>query len=300
VARFIAEIGSNHNRDRERCLELVDAAAAAGCGAVKLQVFRVEDLFAREALAREPALRARRAWEFPLELLDPVRERCEALGVELGATPFGLWAVDALVDHVDFFKVASYELLWHELIRACADTGKPLVLSTGMATLAEIAAAVEATHGGELRLLHCVSGYPTPLEQVNLAAIGALRDRFGVPVGWSDHSCSERVVRRAVARWRASEVEVHLDLDGDGYEAGEHCWTPSRLSALIAPLTASAHNAGPEGDRVLDGDGIKRPMPVELPDVAWRADPHDGLRPLRPLRSQLPQSNPPSSEQASV
>jgi sialic acid synthase SpsE len=86
VVRFIAEIGSNHNRSRERCLELVDAAAQAGCRAVKLQVFRIEDLFAREALEHHPELAARRAWEFPLELLRPVRERCEEHRIELGAT----------------------------------------------------------------------------------------------------------------------------------------------------------------------------------------------------------------------
>ena len=175
MTRFIAELGSNHNGDRERCLELVDAAATAGCQAVKLQVFRVEDLFAGEALARYPRLAARRAWEFPLALLDPVRERCEHHGLELHVTPFGLWAVRALVDNVDGFKIASYELLWHELIRACAATGKPLLISTGMATSEEIAGAVRATGGGELRLLHCVSGYPTPPQQANLAAIATLR-----------------------------------------------------------------------------------------------------------------------------
>jgi sialic acid synthase SpsE len=305
VVRFIAEIGSNHNQSRERCLELVDAGAATGCRAVKLQVFRVEDLFAPEALARHPELTTRRAWEFPLELLDAVRERCDARGVELGATPFGLWAVDALVDHVDFFKIASYELLWHQLIRACAATGKPLILSTGMGTLEEIARAIEAARTTQVRLLHCVSGYPTPPDQTNLAAIAALRDRFGVPVGWSDHSCCERVVRRAVAHWRASDVEVHLDLDGGGYEAGEHCWTPSRLRAMIASLNTASHNADDEPERpdgsakelgardaasadarILDGNGVKRPMPVELRDLTWRADPDDGLRPLRSLRAQ--------------
>jgi sialic acid synthase SpsE len=281
--RFIAEIGSNHNRERERCLQLVDAAVQAGCGALKLQVFRVEDLFAPEALAYHPELAARRAWEFPLELLGPIRERCDEHGVELGATPFGLWALDALFEQVDFFKIASYEILWHELIRACAATGKPLVLSTGMATQDEVAAALDAARGADVRLLHCVSGYPTPPEQTNLAAIGDLRDRFGVPVGWSDHSCSEQVIRRAISRWDASDIEVHLDLDGDGYEAGEHNWSPDRLHALIHSLDAAASDA----DDILDGNGVKRPMPVELPDVAWRADPLDGLRPLRALRAQL-------------
>jgi sialic acid synthase SpsE len=289
--RFIAEIGSNHNRDRDRCLELVDVAAAAGCRAVKLQVFRVEDLFAPEALACHPQLAARRAWELPLQLLDPIRQRCTQQGLELCATPFGLWAVEALAGHVDCFKVASYELLWHELIRACAATGRPLIVSTGMATLEEVAAAVAAARsaGAEPRLLHCVSGYPTPPAQANLAAIATLRKRCGVPVGWSDHTCSERVVRRAVRRWGASDVELHIDLDGRGWEAGLHSWTPERLHALIASLG----EAGPDdadGDpetAALDGDGVKHPMPVELPDVSWRADPADGLRPLRSLRREL-------------
>jgi len=285
--RFIAEIGSNHNGNSERCLQLVDAAEQAGCGAVKLQVFRVEDLFAPEALACHPELVARQAWEFPLELLGPIRERCDEHEVELGATPFALWAVDELVGHVDFFKIASYELLWHELIRACAATGKPLVLSTGMATQDEVAAALDAARGADVRLLHCVSGYPTPPEQTNLAAIGALRDRFAVPVGWSDHSCSEQVIRRAVSRWGASDVEVHLDLDGYGYEAGEHNWSPDRLHELIHSLDTTSLDS----EEILDGDGVKRPMPVELPDVAWRADPVDGLRPLRALRAQLARAN---------
>jgi sialic acid synthase SpsE len=289
VARFIAEIGSNHNRERKRCLALVDAAAAVGCEAVKLQVFRVGDLFAPEALARHPELSTRSAWEFPLELLEPIRERCDEHGMLLGATPFAPWAVEALVHRVDFFKIASYDLLRHDLIGMCAATGKPIIVSTGMATLAEVAAAVACAGTAEVRLLHCVSGYPTPPEQANLAAIATLCKRFGVPVGWSDHTNSELVVRRAVTRWHASDVEVHIDLDGGGYEAGGHSWTPERLRTLIAVLCATdVGHTCPEGeDARLDGDGVKRPMPVERPDVPWRADPTDGLRPLRALRREL-------------
>jgi len=288
VTRFIAEIGSNHNAHRERCLALVDAAAWAGCGAVKLQVFRVEDLFAPQALQAHPELARRRAWELPLELLGPVRERCRRRGVELGATPFALWAVEALADHVDFFKIASYELLWPALVEACAATGRPLVLSTGMATLQEVSAAVAVARAGgagqRLRVLHCVSGYPTPPEQANLAAIATLREHLQVPVGWSDHTCSERVVRRAVGKWEASDVELHIDLDGHGNEAGEHNWIPKRLRELIA----SIGDTDPDSDaelQAMDGDGVKRPMPVEHGDVLWRADPEDGLRPLRSLRA---------------
>ncbi len=282
MARLIAEIGSNHNRDLERTRALIEASAAVGCTAVKLQVFRVDDLFAPEALASHPQLAQRRAWEFPLDMLPEVRAACDAAGIALGASPFGLWAVDALLDWVDFYKVASYELLWHDLLRACAATGKPLVLSTGMASEAEIAGAADAVDG-DLTLLHCVSGYPTPARQANLAAIQTLRERFGCRVGWSDHTGVEEVVVRAVTRWQASDVELHVDLDGRGFEAGEHNWTPHRIAQLRAAIEASE----PEADSELDGDGRKLPQPVERPDVAWRADPIDGLRPLSELRARL-------------
>ena len=282
MARFIAEIGSNHNADAALAHALIEASASAGCGAVKLQVFRVDDLFAPEALASEPQLNDRRAWEFPLEMLPDVQAQCRSAQIELGATPFGLWAVEALADHVDFLKVASYEILWHDLLRACVATGKPVVLSTGMATEDEVARAVDSVDGA-LTLLHCVSGYPTPPEQANLAAIQTLRERFGCPVGWSDHTGLEAVVLQAVLRWDASDVELHVDLDGGGYEAGEHNWTPARVRTLQEAIARAELVV----DLALDGDGRKVPQPVELPDVAWRADPSDGLRPLRALRAGL-------------
>lgn len=277
MARLIAELGSNHNRDLDRALRLIDACADAGCGAAKLQVFRIEDLFAPAVLERRDDLRARRAWEFPMELLDPIADHCRDRGLSLGATPFGLWAVSPLAARVDFLKIASYELLWHELIRACAATGLPLIISTGMATLPEVEAAVAAARDSgarELGLLHCVSGYPTPPEQANLAAIATLRERTGCPVGWSDHTGSAAVVRRAIERWGATDVELHVDLDGVGHEAGPHNWTPAGLRAIAdAPEATEA-----------DGNGDKVPMPVEMPDVTWRADPADGLRPRRAAR----------------
>ena len=286
--RLIAEVGSNHNRDAARALALVDACADAGAGAIKVQVFRIEDLFTAEVRAERPELEARRAWELPLELLAPLRDRCRARGLAFGATPFGLWAVDAVAEHVDFLKVASYELLWHELIAACAATGRPLILSTGMATLDEVLAAVAVAraHGAtDLRLLHCVSGYPTPAAQANLAAIATLREATGCPVGWSDHTVDAAVVERAVGRWGARDVELHVDLDGAGHEAGAHNWTPASLAALSARLAAPAGEL--PATAPADGDGAKVPMPVELPDVGWRADPADGLRPLRATRAAL-------------
>jgi N-acetylneuraminate synthase len=284
VTRLIAELGSNHNGDAARAMELVDRCAAAGAHAVKVQVFRIEDLFTPAVRAAHPELEARRAWELALDLLPPLRERCDARGLQLGATPFGLWAVEALLEYVDFLKVASYELLWHELIAACARTGRPLILSTGMATLDEVVAAVDvarASGADDLRLLHCVSGYPTPPEQANLAAIATLREATGCPVGWSDHSVDPAVVERAVRRWGATDIELHVDLDGQGNEAGEHNWTLEALRRLAAVVDDAVEE---QPFSPLDGSGEKVPQPVEQPDVAWRADPSDGLRPLLAAR----------------
>lgn len=284
--RLIAELGSNHNGDAARALALVDACADAGATDVKLQAFRVEDLFEPRLLSLREDLRARRAWELPLELLGPLRERCDARGLRLGATPFGLWAVDALAPHVDFLKVASYELLWHPLLVACAATGLPLVVSTGMATLPEVADAVAVARAAgalDLTLLHCVSGYPTPAEDANLAAIGTMREAFACPVGWSDHTVDVAVAARAVRRWGAVAVELHVDLEaGGGHEAGAHNWTPASLAALAAALAAPA---GEPEAAPADGTGRKVPMPAELHDVPWRADPADGLRPLAATRA---------------
>lgn len=284
MTRFVAELGSNHNGDLGRAMELVDACADAGADAVKIQVFRIDDLFAAEILEAREDLRDRRDREFPLELLEPLANRCHERGMEFGAAPFGLWAVEAVAAHVDFLKVASYELLWHELIRACASVGKPLVLSTGMADHAEIDRAVDVAAGTELSLLHCVSGYPTPETQCNLSAIGSLRERNGCPVGWSDHSGSATIVERAARRWDAHEIEIHVDLpDNSGLEAGEHNWAPEDLASVIRSSAAEPlDDADPS-----DGDGVKRPMPAEAHDVPWRADPSDGLRPLLATREEF-------------
>lgn len=284
---FIAEIASNHARDLGRALALVDAAAAAGFDAVKFQLFRVRELFAPEILARSAAHRAREAWELPESFLPKLAERARSLGLGFGCTAFHLEAVEVLAPQVDFLKVASYELLWDDLLRACAGSGLPVMLSTGMATLAEVewAVAVLADAGcRDLDLLHCVSLYPTPAEAANLAAIEALRRLgLGLPgrlrVGWSDHSAEPAVVLRAVHRHRATLVEMHLDLEGAGAEFSPgHCWLPLAAAETIR-LTRLGGAA--------DGHGAKQPAPGEAEERTWRADPFDGLRPLQATRRQL-------------
>lgn len=279
---FVAEVSSNHHRDLDRCLAFIDAAADIGSDAVKFQLFRIAELFAPEAIAAKPELRRREAWELPVAFLPALADRCRARKIRFGCTPFYLDAVETLAPHVDFYKVASYELLWTDLLRRCAATGKPVVLAAGMATLPEVTEAVRTLRDAgcrDLTVLHCVSGYPAPVLECNLSAIQTIGDATGCVMGWSDHSVSPAVIYRAIHRWGASMIEYHLDLDGTGEEfATGHCWLPDQMRAVIETVRAGIS---------ADGTGEKVPAPSEVRDREWRADPVDGLRPLRRTREGL-------------
>jgi len=288
IPLFVAEVSSNHNKNLERCFQFIDKAAEIGCDAVKFQLFRIEELFAQEILSKSEDHRKRKEWELPLEFLPHIAERCRSKGILFSCTPFSMRAVEELMPYVDFYKIASYELLWTDLLIICANTGKPVVLSTGMATLNEVEAAVQTifTAGcNDLTLLHCVSGYPTPVAECNLAAIETLRSFFNrspfiahLKFGWSDHSVQPSVIYRAIHRWGAEIIEFHLDLDGTGaeFKAG-HCWLPEQIKPVIENIRAGFF---------ADGTGEKQPSQSELGDRDWRADPSDGLRPLKKLRTE--------------
>lgn len=285
--RLIAEVSSNHDRDLDRSLKFVDLASQVGFTAVKFQLFRIDSLFSPEARDHNPSLDDRRAWELPAEFIPPLAARAHERGLEFACTPFYLEAVEVLEPHVDFFKIASYELLWDDLIRACAQTGKPLILSTGMADMDEVQhAVVVARESGvaDLTLLHCVSAYPARPEDANLGAIETMRQLFDVAVGWSDHSVSVEVVARAVRKWGAQTVELHFDLDGNGPEfPSGHCWLPDQVELLLAQLpTEFGGNSS-----ALDGSGVKAPTVAEQQERRWRADPSDGCRPLLVVRREL-------------
>lgn len=287
--RLVAEVSSNHDASLARALAFVDAAADCGAHAVKFQHFEIERLFAPEALAAAPELRARKAWELPPAFNPELAARARERGIEFASTPFHLGAIDALAPWVDFFKIASYQVLWLELLRAVARTERPVVLATGMADLAEVDAAVGAlleSGCSDLTVLHCVSLYPTPPGDANLRAIATLRSAFPhARVGWSDHTADVDVVARAVRRFGAEMVELHFDLDGAGAEfAAGHCWLPGQIRALRAALASRA----PLADRApCDGDGVKAPRPAEAHERRWRTDPSDGLRPLLEERAKL-------------
>ena len=278
---FIAEVSSNHARDLDRALAFIDEAANAGFDAVKFQLFRISQMFAPEILARSAEHRRREAWELPTEFLPDLAAHARARGLQFSCTPFDLDAVGELEPFVDFYKIASYELLWTDLLRAVAQPGKPVIISTGMATMPEVRAAVATlTDAGakDISVLHCVSAYPTPVEECNLAAIETLRDATECPVGWSDHTCEPAVIERAVHRWGAEIVEMHIDIEGAGaeFEAG-HCWLARDAERVIARIRRGA---------AADGAPMKAPTPAELPDRDWRADPSDGLRPLKSIRAE--------------
>ncbi|HDS1198530.1 N-acetylneuraminate synthase family protein [Shewanella algae] len=276
---FIAEVSSNHHRDLERCFDFIASAAAIGCDAVKFQLFKIDQLFAPEILEKSEMHRKRKDWELPVSFLPQLKRCCDSHGIAFSCTPFYLDAVKELEPYVDFYKIASYELLWDELLIACAKTGKPVVISAGMANFDEVDHAISVLKDSgcrDITLLHCVSAYPTPKSDCNLAVIGAFRERYGVKVGWSDHSVSAAVIRRAVGRWQADCVEFHIDLDEQGAEyAAGHCWLPQQMQPVIAECREA---------ELIDGQSDKLLAPSEAPDRDWRADPSDGLRPLKHMR----------------
>ena len=274
MVKFIAEVSSNHHRDINRCFEFIDTASEIGCQAVKFQLFKIEKLFAPEILNKSKEHNKRKDWELPIDFIPKLHERCKKRSIEFACTPFYLEAVSELKPFVDFYKIASYELLWDGMMAECAKTNKPVIISTGMANLAEIKQAVNTLKKNgcdKPTLLHCTSAYPTPFTEANLKAIHTIRSITNCNVGWSDHTVEPGVIHRAINKWDASVIEFHLDLDGlgDEYVTG-HCWLPEQIKSVISDVKKSLGS---------DGNGIKEPTLLETPDREWRADPEDGLRP---------------------
>ena len=259
----IAEIGLNHGGSVDRALALVDAAAAAGASAVKLQTIVATELVtpACPAPAHVPASSLREflaAFELDEAAHHALAARARAHRLALIATPLSERAVDLLERvGVDAYKIASGDLTWTRLIERCAETGKPLILSTGMATLAEVAHGLaHAQLGGasSLALLHCVSAYPVPHGSENLRAIVTLAETFSVPVGLSDHGADTSAVPIAVTLG-ASLYERHLMLAAsDRSVDAVVSSTPAGLADVIRTAARVA---------VSLGSGLKECLPAE-------------------------------------
>ena len=288
---FIAEVSSNHNRDINRMKEFIYASKEVGCTGVKFQLFKIDELFSPEILAKSETHRKRKEWELPIKYIPELADLSHSLGLSFSCTPFYLEAVDILEPYIDFYKIASYELLWIDLFEKCGNTGKPIVFSTGMATLDEVETTLNcliATEAKDITVLHCNSAYPTPIKDANLGGINVLKkmietmdnqNQIEIKVGYSDHTVSPAVLYKAIHKHNVNFVEFHLDLDGKGeeYEAG-HCWLPDQISEVIANV-----NSGLEAD----GQETFEPSISELPDRGWRADPVDGLRPMKIIRENF-------------
>ena len=225
---FIAEAGVNHNGSLDTALEMVDAAAEAGADAIKFQTFNAERVISRFAAKAEYQKKTTGADGSQLDMvrrleLDErshrvLRDRCRQVGIVFLSTPFDDASVDLLVAlGVPFLKIPSGEITDLPYLRKVASTRLPLVVSTGMADLAEVRAAVSVLmDSGLLKsrivLLQCNTEYPTPIDDTNLRAMVTLRDAFDVRVGFSDHTRSDVASIAAVAMG-ACVIEKHFTLD---------------------------------------------------------------------------------------
>ena len=248
----IAEMSGNHNSSLDTALNIVDAAADTGAHALKLQTFTADsmtlDLKEGEFSITDPnSLWAGRCLfdlyeeaKTPFEWHRPILERARERGLVCFSTPFSDDAVDFLEDlNVPCYKIASFEIIDLPLVRKVALTGKPIVASTGMATLVEIAEAVEtALEAGcsSLTILKCTSSYPAPPDSTNLATIPELKRAFGCHVGLSDHTLGIGVAVSSVAVG-ATVIEKHFTLDRSaGGVDSAFSLEPKEFSSLVTEV----------------------------------------------------------------
>ncbi len=244
---IIAEMSGNHNGDIERAFRLIDEAKAAGADAIKLQSYRADtitiDYDAPEFLVKGGLWNGRRLYELyeeahtPWEWHAALFEKARSVGITMFSAPFDPTAVDMLEAlSAPAYKIASPEIVDIPLIEYVARTGKPMIISTGMASREEIADAVSAARGAgatEIILLHCTSAYPTPPDEANLSTIPDLRDFTGLHTGLSDHTLDTLVASTAVALG-ACVIEKHFTLSrAEGGVDSAFSLEPRELQRLV-------------------------------------------------------------------
>ncbi len=270
----IAEAGSNHNGDLELALELIRVAGDAGADAVKFQLFRAAKLYPRAAGSAdylrddEDIYDLVERMELPLEWLPRLSGASTEAGIDFLVSPFDEESADAVDPRVPAFKLASYELTHHPLLRHIAAKGKPLVMSTGAADLAEVREAIEVAReaGNEqIVVLQCTAAYPAPIEALNVSALATLRDELGLPVGLSDHSSDPVIAPVMAVALGASVIEKHFTLDRT-LPGPDHRFAlePDELSRMVEAIR--------EAEKAL-GSGRKEVLPAEqeLRDFARRS-----------------------------
>lgn len=269
---IIAEAGVNHNGDIDLAKKLIVEAAAAGADLVKFQTFLAKNIVSTTAPKAEyqklTTDSGESQWEM-IQRLELSREshevliaECRRQGIGFFSTAFDIESFDMLLDLgcVDLIKIPSGEITNLPLLRHMTRLGKPVLLSTGMASLGEVEAAIQVIEAaGTLRhfitLLHCTTEYPTPMEDVNLRAMIAMKQTFGVEVGYSDHTPGIEVAIAAAAMG-AAVIEKHFTLDknlpGPDHKASLE---PHELKAMVQAI---------RNIEFALGDGTKRPSPSEL------------------------------------
>ncbi len=273
----IAEMSGNHNQSLDRALELVDAAAASGAHALKLQTYTADTITLRQRGGDFQINDSGSLWagqnlhdlykkaHTPWEWHQPIMQRAAGHGMLCFSSPFDETAVDFLEElNVPAFKIASFENNHLPLIRKAAATGKPLIISTGLASLADLERAVAtARESGckDLVLLKCTSTYPATPQNTNIRTIPHLRDLFGVQVGLSDHTMGVGVAVASVALG-ATVVEKHFTLNrADGGVDSAFSLEPHELATLVS-----------ETERAWQALGQVRygPSEAELKSLAFR------------------------------
>ncbi|MEQ1727562.1 MAG: N-acetylneuraminate synthase [Vicinamibacterales bacterium] len=265
----IAEAGVNHNGDPELALALVDAAHRAGADCIKFQTFSADRVATADApkapyqnRTTEPGesqLDMIRRLELPLDAYPALLRRCQELDLEFLSTPANVEDIEYLETlGVAAYKIASFQIAEPNFLRHVAGTGKPVLLSTGMADLGEVERAVrvvQATGNDRLVLLQCTTSYPSTARDANLRAMRTLGDAFGTVVGYSDHVDGDACCLAAVALG-ASVIEKHLTLDramhGPDHAASADPQEFTRLVSQIRDVEAAL------------GSGIKSPTATEL------------------------------------
>ncbi len=243
---IIAELSANHNGKLETAMRIIEEAKKAGADAVKLQTYRPDTITlnsdAEEFRIKGGLWDGRTLYELyeeahmPWEWHKPLFDHARQVGIPIFSSPFDNTAVDLLEDlNAPAYKIASFEAVDLPLIRYVASTGKPMIISTGMADADEIAEAIAAARDGgcrELAILHCVSGYPAPAEDYNLRTIPDMIERFGLVTGLSDHTLDNTTAIASVVLG-ASLIEKHFTLDRNGGGPDDSfSLEPEDLSAL--------------------------------------------------------------------
>jgi sialic acid synthase SpsE len=266
----IAEAGANHNRDLPTALRLIEVAAEAGADAVKFQTYTAEGLYSR----RTPDIKYLKdkglvddqesVWdlikrvEIPWEWHADLARHAAACGITFFSTPFEEAAVDVLEEvGVPAYKIASYEVNHLPLIERVARTGKPVLISTGMASLGDIERALDtaaAAGARDLMVMHCAVNYPPRFADLNLRAITTLRNAFQIPIGWSDHTPGHTADVVAVTLG-ACAVEKHYTLSRD--QAGpDHPFAlePGELAAMVRAIREAEDALGSSVKRVTEAE----------------------------------------------